>query len=164
MAPAGVLSDSQGRMLDLRRPSLRAHVLRAALAAVLLVSTAGPAAAGAEAVKWWTMRDVQARLQLTPKQVAKLNRIFDETLEERLASRERLVKLEGALSRLMAQADAGEAETLALVEQVEAHRARRNVARTMMLVRMSRVLTPAQRRGLDAMSRPAPPRQPAPAC
>ncbi len=149
-------------MPDLRRPSRRAYVLRAALAAVLLVAGAAPVAAGADAVKWWTMRDVQSRLQLTPKQVAKLDRIFDETLAERLASRERLVRLEDALSRLMAQADAGEAETLALVEKVEALRARRNVARTMMLVRMSRVLTKVQRRALEAMSQPAPPRRPDP--
>jgi Spy/CpxP family protein refolding chaperone len=130
-------------------PDLHTLRRRALLASALLVLLAWQAAA-AEAVKWWTAPDIQARLQLTPRQVAELNRIFDETLSERLASRERLVKLEAALSRLMARPDTREAEALKLVERVEALRARRNVSRTMMLVRMSRVLTPSQHAALYA--------------
>jgi Spy/CpxP family protein refolding chaperone len=57
----------------------------------------------------------------------------------------------------MARPDASEAETLRLAEKVESVRARRNVARTMMLVRMFRVLTPAQRRALDSMAPRRPP-------
>jgi Spy/CpxP family protein refolding chaperone len=135
---------------------------RAAPLSVLLGLLAGQAT-GAEVVKWWTAPDIQSRLQLTPRQVAELNRIFDETLSERLASRERLVTLEAALARLMARPDASEAETLKLVERVEALRARRNVSRTMMLLRMSRVLTLSQRAALDAAAdRPQPPVRPGP--
>ena len=84
------------------------------------------------------------------------------TLSERLASRERLVRLEAALARLMARPDAGEAETLKLVERVEALRARRNVSRTMMLLRMSRVLTSSQQAALNASTdRRQPPARPA---
>lgn len=154
MAPQGVIGHPPLSMDAVGATSIRVLAWRGVVTVACLVAVAAPAAAGA--VRWWTEPDVQARLQLTAPQVAALNRLFDDTLSDRLASGARLTRLEQRLARLMAQPDAGEKETLRLVERVEGLRARRNVARTMMLVRMFRVLTPAQRRALDSLTRPKP--------
>jgi len=120
------------------------------MAVTCLVGSA--AAASGAAVRWWTAPDIQVKLQLTAAQVSALNQLFEDTLSARLASAAKLTKLEQDLARLMARPDADEEQTLRLVEQVEGLRARRNIARTMMLVRMLRVLSPAQRQALTSMT------------
>ncbi len=132
---------------------VRVLALRSLVAVTCLLACAAGASAGA--VRWWTAPDIQAKLQLKAAQVSALNRIFDENLSDRLASGAKLTTLEQAVARMMAQPDADEADTLHLVEQVEGLRARRNIVRTMMLVRMLRVLSPTQRRALKLTIHPA---------
>ncbi len=153
MAPPGVIGHPHPGMCSVAPTPTRAQAWRGLVAVTCLVVSAASASAAVD--RWWTTPDIQAKLQLKAAQVSALNRIFNETLSDRLASGAKLAKLEQDLARLMARPDAGEAETLRLVEDVEGLRASRNVARTMMLVRMLRVLSPAQRRTLKLLGPPA---------
>jgi Spy/CpxP family protein refolding chaperone len=92
------------------------------------------------------------QLGLTPRQVSELDALFDGTLDERIRLRKAFDRLEADFTRLLSDDDA--AKAIDLVPRVEAARAARNVARTMLLVRMYRVLTPHQRRVLgDSINR-----------
>ena len=107
----------------------------------------GPVPARA-ADKWWLAPDVQRALGLTQPQVVELNKIFETTFGERVRLRKQLDRLEADFARAMSSDD--DDRVTRLVGRVEAARAARNIARTMMLVRMYRILTPDQRRRLDS--------------
>jgi Spy/CpxP family protein refolding chaperone len=118
----------------------------AAACAIAIVSLASLAMAGAD--KWWLASDVQRELGLTARQVTELNAIFEKTLSERLRLRLALDSLEAELARAMS--DGNEPQALSLIPKVESARTARNTERTMMLIRMYRVLTPGQRHRLNS--------------
>ena len=110
--------------------------------ACVLLGWALPAAAGAD--KWWLLADVQRQLGLTTHQVRELDTLFEGTLGERRRLRIELDRLEAKLARAMNEGR--EEDAFGLIPRVESARAARNIARTMLLVRMYRVLKPNQRR------------------
>jgi Spy/CpxP family protein refolding chaperone len=100
--------------------------------------------------RWWLAHDIQTQLHLTPEQTKKINDVFESTLATRRAQRQELDGLDRQLDTLLDSATADDQEAAALIRRVEAARARRNVARMVMLYRMRQILTPEQRRWFDA--------------
>jgi Spy/CpxP family protein refolding chaperone len=99
--------------------------------------------------KWWLAHDIQTQLHLTSLQVKKINDVFESTLAVRRAQRQELDTLDRQLDALLDNAAAEDRDAEALIKRVEDAHARRNVARTMMLYKMRKVLTPEQRRWFD---------------
>lgn len=93
--------------------------------------------------RWWRNPTVQHDLQLAAEQVQQLDSIFERHLPARIALHQQIVELDRQLLRAIElEADAA---VMRLVDEVELLRAQRNVRRTLMLVAMHKVLTPAQR-------------------
>jgi len=92
---------------------------------------------------WWHDEDVQQQLRLTAPQIASIDGLFAGTLPKRRAVRAALDRAEHALDEAIARDD--EPAALALIPNVEAARAARNRERTLLLLRIRRVLTPEQR-------------------
>lgn len=110
-------------------------------------------------VKWWRSDVAVARLGLTPAQIDRIEHIFEETRPDRLRLQGALDDLESAFARAIDEGQDAQAENL--VPRVESARMAHNIARTMMLIRMSRVLTREQRAKLkdlrDSIGVPAAP-------
>ncbi|MBI4477048.1 MAG: Spy/CpxP family protein refolding chaperone [Acidobacteria bacterium] len=103
------------------------------------------------ASRWWHDEDTKKALGLTPEQSAKVERIFQSSLEELRALREEAERLESLLSAAIADPNSTEAQVSEQADLVEAARARLGKARTMMLFKMRRVLTPEQRLKLEQL-------------
>jgi Spy/CpxP family protein refolding chaperone len=101
----------------------------------------------AQGLEWWRNGDVQRQLRLTPGQTDTIDRLVAGTLPKRRALRSSLDRLEAALEQAIGRDD--EPEALALIPKVEAARAARNRERTLLLLRIYRVLTVEQRRELS---------------
>ena len=98
---------------------------------------------------WWIDAKRRAELGITDQQSAAVDAIWQKTLPSQRERREKLIKLEDALSQLTDGAD--EAAVIAQVERVESLRAELNKVRTLMLYRMHRILTAEQRAKVKAM-------------
>jgi Spy/CpxP family protein refolding chaperone len=112
-----------------------------------------PAAAAAQRFAWWRDPATQRQLQLTSEQVARIEAMQADSLAERQALRRRLDRAEAELEEALRRGDVDDAAAQALVERVEAVRMRSNVARSLVLVRMYRVLSAGQRTQLDTLRR-----------
>jgi Spy/CpxP family protein refolding chaperone len=99
--------------------------------------------------KWWLAHDIETQLHLTPEQIKKIDDVFESTLPARRAQRQELDALDRRLDALLDSATADDQDAAALITRVEAARARRNIARMVMLYRMRQVLTPEQRQWFD---------------
>jgi Spy/CpxP family protein refolding chaperone len=114
---------------------------------LILVVTVGiwleAAPCGAGRTKWWLSEGIEARLGLTSAQVEEIEHIFEQANPTCLHLQSALDDQESALAR--AVNDDQNARAASLVSRVESARAAHNIARTMMLVRIYRVLTPEQR-------------------
>jgi Spy/CpxP family protein refolding chaperone len=93
--------------------------------------------------KWWLSEDIEAQLALTSGQVKEIEQIFEEVNPTCLHLQRALDDLESALARAMNEDQ--DARAASLVSRVESARAAHSIARTMMLLRIYRVLTPEQR-------------------
>lgn len=122
---------------------LRIHCLL--IAGILLAQSQ----VAAERFKWWQSTEVQKALHLTQKQVAALDSIFNASLPQRRALRAAFDRCESDFEELQKQSMPDELIAVAAIDRLEKARARRNVARTMLLLRMRRILTAVQRRVLD---------------
>jgi Spy/CpxP family protein refolding chaperone len=136
-----------------RNQQLAASVL---VAIGMLAGTAAPTFA--DRSPWWSSPSVQQSLQLTTAQIAKLGEIFQSNLpERRLLTREQ-ERLEAQLAAILLDGVSDQETVFRLVDRVVQAHARRNISRTLMLVRMYRVLTPEQRTrlrgGLEQRDRP----------
>jgi Spy/CpxP family protein refolding chaperone len=103
-----------------------------------------------EPPKWWVDEPMRTELGITDPQSAAVEQVWQKTIPKLRDARERLDKLEAQLSQMILDA-ADEAAVVAQIEKVENIRAEANKARTLMLYRMNRVLTPDQRIKLKAM-------------
>jgi Spy/CpxP family protein refolding chaperone len=144
-----------------------------ALAALLLTAAAAPAAEHCEPAaqaqqrggrsddhgpdqnrrpppKWWADEPMRTELGITEQQSAAVEQLWQKTIPKLRELRERLDQLEAQLSQMILDAS-DEAVVMAQIEKVENTRAEANKARTQMLYRMNRVLTPDQRVKLKAM-------------
>jgi Spy/CpxP family protein refolding chaperone len=95
--------------------------------------------------KWWQAEDVQRELSLTPAQVNAIEKVFQHKRQERITLRQNLDALQMQLNEMLERADLDDAHAEQLIERVETARVKRNTARTRVLLRMYRVLTPDQR-------------------
>ncbi len=138
------------------------------IAAVCTLSTS----VGTQGYRWWQNDAIRRELELTRNQVNILETLFVSTLEERRALRRELDCHEKYVQRLLARGEIDDTQALEAITRLEATRARRNTARTIMLVRMYRVLSTEQRRALKRLTdRPTEPTplttgegQPTPPC
>jgi Spy/CpxP family protein refolding chaperone len=120
---------------------------RIAVVAMVWVSLHPTPCSAAARMKWWRSEVAVARLGLTPAQVERIDAIFEETKPDRLRLQAALDDLESALARAIDDGQDARAEDL--VPRVESARMAHNTARTMMLIRMFRVLTREQRAKLN---------------
>lgn len=129
----------------------RRYGLAAALAIALLwPSAAVPADAGQKA-KWWRSELYQRELALTADQVSRIEGIFQESWPSLQESKQELDRLEKQLSAAIADGTAEESRVVRLIDEVEASRSALGRTRSLMLFRIHRLLTPAQRTRLKAL-------------
>ncbi len=121
----------------------------AAIAVVVLLATAPRA--GAQPYKWWQDEKSRAQLGLTAEQTTRIEELFQAVMPKLRTSFEELDRRETQLSTLIEKADTTEAEVVRQVDQIEAMRGELSKARTLMLFRIRRVLTPEQRVKLKEM-------------
>ena len=101
----------------------------------------------AQGLEWWRGDDFQRELRLTAEQVQMIDVLVKSTLQKRRTLRMTLDREEEALEDAIARDD--EKRALDRIPRVEAARAARNRERTLLLLRIYRVLTPEQRRELS---------------
>jgi Spy/CpxP family protein refolding chaperone len=109
---------------------------------VLFVGLAPPVSA--QRFKWWQDDKVKAELKLTADQSLKIEEIFQASLPKQRTLKETLDRLEVKLSELVGGM-ATEAEVMKQASIVESTRSELSTARTLMIYRMQRILTPEQR-------------------
>jgi Spy/CpxP family protein refolding chaperone len=102
---------------------------------------------------WWRTESIVKELGLTAEQTARLNAIFETTMPELRQEREELERLEAKLSRMIQDERMDEAIVTRQIDRVETARANGNKTRSLMLMRMYRVLTREQRTKFDQMSK-----------
>lgn len=134
-----------------------------ALAAFLLVPTG--AAAGQQQApqgkldangrpssppKWWVDEKPRAELGISDQQSAAIEQVWQKSIPRLRELRQKLNDTESVLSDMIRDA-VDEPSVIAEIDKVEAVRAELNKARTLMLYRMNRVLSPEQRDKLKAM-------------
>ena len=107
--------------------------------AVILVG----APASAQGFKWWQSETFIRGLGLTSDQSTKIEAIFQKTVPVLRQQKDALDKAEADFNQMVEASD--DAQVMAQVGVVEAARSELNKSRTMMLLRMRRVLTPDQR-------------------
>jgi Spy/CpxP family protein refolding chaperone len=108
--------------------------------------------------KWWQQGEVQQALRLTPAQVWALEWAFQETLPQRRALGRELDSMDRKLQSTILAGDVDDATVTRLSAQAERVRAEQYIARTLMLLKMYRVLTPEQRSRLREMTKREPTR------
>lgn len=104
---------------------------------------------GKDRWKWWLYD--RAELGITDRQSADIDRIFEETIPGQRARREELERLEAALATLVKENRADVATVAQKVDKIESLRAELNKTRTIMLYRISLLLTPEQRTKLERL-------------
>jgi Spy/CpxP family protein refolding chaperone len=121
-----------------------------ALAAALWASPAD-ADAGQHKAKWWRSEVYQRELGLTVDQATRIEHIFQESWPSLQESKKELDRLETELSQVIAEGTAEESRVLKMIDRVEASRSTLARTRALMLYRIHRVLSPAQRTRLKAL-------------
>lgn len=120
------------------------------LVAISLVAAHARASEAQRPSKWWHDPECKAKVGLTERQTAEIDRIFLSVRDELRAEKAELEKQEAALSRLLAESSDNEAIVVRTIDRVEAARSALAKTRTLMLYRMHRLLSPEQRRKLEA--------------
>jgi Spy/CpxP family protein refolding chaperone len=118
---------------------------RFALVAAAVVGAAILSApvASAQGFKWWQSEMFKRELGLTAEQSAKIEAIFQKTVPVLRQEKDTLDRTQADFNQMIEASD--DAQVMAQVGVVEAARSELNKSRTMMLLRMRRVLTPDQR-------------------
>ncbi len=101
--------------------------------------------------RWWKSERVRVEFGLTTDQTTRIDGVFRSTLPQLRVERRELDREEAALSRLIASGEVTEAEVAAQIDEVEAARSALSKTRTLMLFRIRRILSSAQRVQLDAL-------------
>ena len=114
-------------------------------------STLAASAPGAGVPRGGRSDAFRKELGLTADQSARIDKIFQDTLPELQQEWDELDRLETKLSRLI-EGNADEAVLARQIDRVETARANLNKTRSLMLMRMRRVLTPEQRSRFRTLS------------
>jgi Spy/CpxP family protein refolding chaperone len=88
---------------------------------------------------------------LTVEQVTRIEHTFQESWPSLQESKKELDRLETELSQMIADGTAEESRVLRMIDRVEASRSTLARTRALMLYRIHRVLSPAQRGRLKAL-------------
>ncbi len=123
--------------------------LTVVLGAAVALALAAPA--DAQGYKWWQSDRFKTELGLTPDQVTALEDVFQGLLPRMTAAKDIVDRLEKQLSDLIADGTASESEVVKVIDQVEGARGELGKARTLMVYRMHRILTPEQRVKVKAL-------------
>ena len=99
--------------------------------------------ASAQGFKWWQSDTFIRGLGLTQEQSTKIEAVFQHTAPVLRKQKETLDRAQADFNQMVEASD--DAQVMAQVGVVEAARSELNKSRTMMLLRMRRVLTPDQR-------------------
>ena len=121
---------------------------RSALVCAVALLVAMPAAGQ---TPWWRASEIQRELTLTAEQVRAIEGIYRDSLPVRRRLRLSCDRADAALEFVLRRGDGPELARPIVERAIRAHQ-QRNIARTMMLVRMLGILTPAQRALLDALT------------
>ena len=113
------------------------------LAAMMAFAPASSLAAQAQGkFKWWQSDQYKTELMLTADQSRRLEEIFQQALPTLRAQMKTLETAETELERLVQRGD--DSAVMAQVARVETARAELNTSRTLMLLKMRRLLTSDQ--------------------
>ena len=124
--------------------NLRISARCGAVAAVVTVGVCLLAIpASAQGFKWWQSDNFRHELGLTQDPSARIEGIFQQSLAGLRKQKGTLDKAEADFNQMVEASD--DAQVMSQVGVVEAARSELNKSRTMMLLRMRRVLTPDQR-------------------
>ena len=121
------------------------------LVALVVAGAATPLDADAQSRqrhRWWQSEEVTALLDLSGRQAADLDRIYQRSLPKMHESYHRLHAEERTLSRMIANMQVEETDVTRQIDRVEAARSELSKTRTLMVFRMYRVLNPGQRAAL----------------
>jgi Spy/CpxP family protein refolding chaperone len=102
-------------------------------------------------VKWWTDDKIKRELGLTARQVEKLEAAFEVSMSRLRVDKPEMDRKQAKFSELLARPSAPEQDLLQAAAELDLARYNVNRERTTMLVRMHIVLTPDQRKGLEAI-------------
>ena len=117
------------------------YLLRA-FCALLTVALVLPAPVAAQSFKWWQSDHFKRELAMTAEQSKRLEEIFQAAAPTLRTHKVALDKAERELDALVEKG--GDSAVMEQVNHVETARAELNKSRTMMLLRMRRVLTTDQ--------------------
>ena len=117
-----------------------ARLWRVTAVLIVLLFAAGPASA--QAFKWWQSDRYKRELGLTGDQAKRCEEIFQAALPTLRAHKKALDDAETEFDRIMEKG--GDTAVMEQVDRVEAARAQLNKTRTMMLLKMRRLLTTDQ--------------------
>jgi Spy/CpxP family protein refolding chaperone len=101
--------------------------------------------------KWWTSDTHKGELKLTEEQSTQIEQIFQASMERMRSEKADLDRAQDAFRQVLVKTDADELEYMRAVDRVEMARFTISKERTLMLVRIHKVLTPEQRTRLQAM-------------
>jgi len=102
---------------------------------------------------WWKTERYKQELKLTAAQSAEVDQIVQGSLARMKADKEDLDIAQSDVRMLMERPIANQRELLKAAERLEMARYSIAKERTMMAVRIHSVLTPEQRKGLDAIAK-----------
>jgi Spy/CpxP family protein refolding chaperone len=102
---------------------------------------------------WWKTDKYKQELKLTAAQSAEVEQIVQGSLARMKADKEDLDRAQSDFRQLMERPAANQRELLKAADRLEMARYSIARERTTMLVRIHSVLTPEQRRGLDAIAK-----------
>jgi len=103
--------------------------------------------------RWWMSEQYRQELRLTAEQSAEIEQIVQGSMARLKGDKEDLDRAQSDFRQLMERPQASERELLKAAERLEMARYSISKERTTMLVRIHSVLTPEQRRGLDAIAK-----------
>jgi Spy/CpxP family protein refolding chaperone len=101
--------------------------------------------------KWWQSEKFKAALNLTAEQSSRAEEVYQTVLPKLRAGKEELERREKRLSQLLANDGASEPDVMHQIDEVERARSELSKTRTVMLIRMRRVLSPDQREKMKAL-------------
>lgn len=103
--------------------------------------------------RWWATEKYKQELKLSAEQSAELEQIIESSMSRMKADKEDLDRAQSDFRQLMERPAASQRELLKAAERLEMARYSIAKERTTMLVRIHSVLTPEQRKGLDAIAK-----------
>ena len=108
--------------------------------------------------KWWAVDTIKQELKLTPDQSARIEKVFQASVDRLRGDKDELDRAQATFSELMERPTATDMEFSRAVDRLELARYNVSKERTTMLVRIHSILTPDQRKGLEAIRKRNDPR------